>query len=85
MADRETAHYAALIRLQVAMSALQDMLGAVSDPEDADRLDKARENAQAAIEIALGGRHDVPSHLMRNWADAAMKRDATKVLAASVV
>lgn len=88
MADIETAHYGALIRLQVTMSALQNLLGATADenagdPGQADAIAKARDDASAAIEIALGGRHDVPERLMRNWSDNSMKRDAAKALAAS--
>lgn len=88
MADIETAHYGALIRLQVTMSALQNLLGATADenagdPGQADAIANARDDASAAIEIALGGRHDVPERLMRNWSDNSMKRDAAKALAAS--
>ena len=85
MPDLETANRGALVRLQVAMSALQAMLWATApeNADDAELLTKARADAQAAIEIALGGRHDVPARLMRDWTDAAMKRNASRVLAAS--
>ena len=86
--DLEVAHYAALVRLQVAMSALQNLLGATADENAADdgqaaRIEIARDDAVAAIHIALGGRADVPERLMRNWTDAAMKRNANKVLLAT--
>jgi hypothetical protein len=88
MADIETAHYGALVRLQVAMSALQQLLWATAeenadDPGQARVIANARDDASAAIQIALGGRHDVPERLMRDWADASMKRNAAKALAAS--
>ncbi len=75
-----TVHYAALIRLQVTVSALQQMLWADTE---SPRYQEARENAQAAILIALGGRSDVPPRLMKDWADLQMRRDAPKVLAAT--
>jgi hypothetical protein len=73
-------HYGALIRLQVTVSALQDLLAA-DDPEDAAKVASARNMASKALEIAWGGRCDVPPHLMRNWTSAAMQRDASRILA----
>src|SRR3954469_11749052 len=58
--DDATTHYGALIRLQVTMSALQDMVRAannlsldlerVASPADQEAFTKACNNAQAAIE-----------------------------------
>lgn len=85
-------HYGALIRLQVAMTALQELLWASSDvaayaqgldPDVMADFNRARDMASAAIQIALGGQHEVPPWLMRNWRDNQMKRDAASVLAAS--
>jgi hypothetical protein len=86
MIDLETVHYATLVRLQIAMSALQNLLGATADEVATDdgqaaRIAVARDDAVAAIHIAHGGGPDeVPERLMRNWADAAMKRNASKLL-----
>lgn len=76
------ASYAAQIRLQVALSALQDLLHATRDEAMEEQLDMdpARERASIAIQILLGAPIDVPPRLMRDWASNQMKRDANKVL-----
>ncbi len=76
-----TVHYAVHIRLALVVSALQQLLWA-DDPEFS-HYDEVRDNARAALEIALGGRSDIPPRLMKDWADAQMKRDAPKVLKAT--
>lgn len=85
MADLETIHYGTLVRLQVAMSALQSLLAATAEENaeeegQAERIALARHDAVAAIHIALGGQHDVPERLTRNWRDLNMVRNATRAL-----
>ena len=70
MSDTEkNAHAAALIRLQVAANALEDVLHEmgivrVDFPEAArDQFRVAEALAQAALEIARGSRTDVPAAL----------------------
>ncbi len=88
----QTTHYATLIRLQVAMSALQDLVCEANkvaadaeglDDEQIEAFRVARQMASQAIQIALGGQNEVPERLTRNWASETMARDASRVLAAS--
>jgi hypothetical protein len=83
--DQNLIHYGTIIRLQLAMSALQQLLAATSDEcaEDegqAHRIAEARHDAVEAIQIALGANIDPPKRLMRDWVNLNMMRDAASVL-----
>ena len=81
MTDQATIHTAALLRLQIAVAALQEVSGPIAetradllemvrrDPENASlaetagRLDGLSALVSAALEIAWGGRTEIPEPL----------------------
>jgi hypothetical protein len=90
--NEQTALYGAQIRMQVALSALQTLVyrtreitagDCVIHPDLEPGLHDAIRDGATAIQILLGGEHEVPESLTRNWRDRQMVRDARRVLAES--
>jgi hypothetical protein len=86
MTDCEaTIHYATLVRLQLAMSALQNLLGATAEESAEDegqalRIAYAREDAVTAIHITLGAKLPIPERLTSRWTDLNMVRNAQRAI-----